>query len=141
MKPQLNFSCPESWEKMTPVEGGRYCGSCEKVVRDFSKMNDGEILAVISSSESRLCGRFTNEQLENPFGDYRDRILSLYRRAQSIPRKRYLVKAALLFFATTLLFLTGCRSRKCTHTQGDVRIYDWKEQKSQSYNPVKHARW
>jgi hypothetical protein len=129
MKPRLNFTCPESWENMTPAEGGRYCGSCEKVVTDFSKMSDKEILAVLSNSETRICGRFQNYQLEKPFGDYRDRVLELYRRAQYIPEKRYFAKAALLLFATALLVLTGCRSRRCTHFQGDVRVFDWKEQK------------
>ena len=139
--PQLKFSCPENWEKMTPVTGGRFCGSCEKVVTDFSAMNDAEILGIIrKNSETQLCGRFRIEQLENPFGDYRDRVLELYERAQSIPEKRYFKRAALLCLAFSMLFLSGCLRRKLpTYRMGDVRLFYFTEPKAphqQQYPPA-----
>lgn len=142
LRPQLKFSCPENWEKMTPVTGGRFCGSCEKVVIDFSGMSDAEILAMLRNNTTQLCGRFRNEQLENPFGDYRDHVLRLYRRANEIPEKRYFVKTMMLCLAVSLLFLTSCRGRKCTHTQGDVRIYDFGETKAHQQKPSQQpANW
>jgi len=35
--------CHENWDAMSPVEKGRFCGSCQKQVVDFSNMNDWQI--------------------------------------------------------------------------------------------------
>ncbi|WP_217605706.1 carboxypeptidase-like regulatory domain-containing protein [Chitinophaga sp. GbtcB8] len=48
---------------MTPAEGGRFCTRCQHEVIDFSLMTDKEILAVISSRNKNLCGRFQSAQL------------------------------------------------------------------------------
>jgi hypothetical protein len=39
---QINIPkpCHENWHSMTPKEQGRFCGSCDKIVVDFSKMSD-----------------------------------------------------------------------------------------------------
>lgn len=56
--------CHENWYTMTPDEQGRFCGSCQKAVVDFSTMTDKELLTYISSvSGYTACGRFSNEQL------------------------------------------------------------------------------
>jgi len=55
--------CHENWQQMTPQEQGRFCGSCRKMVIDFSVMSDKEILHYISSAGTQVCGRFANEQL------------------------------------------------------------------------------
>gem|GEM_PF-2298030 len=39
-KIELSFACDEDWNKMTPVEIGRHCSSCEKSVIDFSAFTD-----------------------------------------------------------------------------------------------------
>jgi len=43
---QLNIPkpCHENWNAMSPKEQGRYCGSCQKTVVDFSVMSDKEIV-------------------------------------------------------------------------------------------------
>lgn len=56
--------CHENWQKMTPKEQGRFCGSCQKTVVDFTAMSDKELLDYISNtSGQRSCGRFSNDQL------------------------------------------------------------------------------
>lgn len=57
--------CPASWEQMTPVAGGRYCASCEKVVVDFSRMSEAEVVAWLGRN-GRSCGRFRPQQLAAP---------------------------------------------------------------------------
>ncbi len=57
--------CHENWEKMSPAAQGRFCGSCQKQVVDFTTMNDRELLQFFKKpSRGQVCGRFMNEQLE-----------------------------------------------------------------------------
>jgi hypothetical protein len=56
-------SCHENWQKMTPQEQGRFCNACSKVVVDFSVMSDKEILNYISTTNSKMCGRLDQHQL------------------------------------------------------------------------------
>ena len=55
--------CHENWQNMTPREQGRFCGSCAKVVVDFSVMTDKEVLDYFSKASQQVCGRFSNDQL------------------------------------------------------------------------------
>ncbi|OQP52038.1 hypothetical protein A4H97_25835 [Niastella yeongjuensis] len=55
--------CHENWQNMTPQEQGRFCGSCQKVVVDFSVMTDKEVLDYFSKASQHVCGRFSNDQL------------------------------------------------------------------------------
>lgn len=66
--------CHENWSKMTPVEKGRYCGSCQKQVVDFTGMNDEQLIAFFKrKSTGSVCGRFMQDQLD---------------RAMEIPKKK-----------------------------------------------------
>jgi hypothetical protein len=56
--------CHENWNNMTPKEQGRFCGSCQTVVVDFTAMSDKEMLDHISKAAGQhSCGRFSSEQL------------------------------------------------------------------------------
>ncbi len=55
--------CHENWQHMTPTEQGRFCGSCQKTVIDFSRMTDDELLNYFSQASQHTCGRFSNDQL------------------------------------------------------------------------------
>ena len=57
--------CHEDWQKMTPLEKGKFCSSCQKQVHDFTKSSDSQILAVFDTNEN-LCGRFLVSQLSRP---------------------------------------------------------------------------
>lgn len=59
--------CTEDWDKMTQTEKGRHCASCNKVVIDFSNMNDQEIISILLKNRNKkICGNFYNTQIENP---------------------------------------------------------------------------
>lgn len=66
MKPTFQISipepCHENWQQMTAVEKGRFCGSCQKKVHDFTLSPDREILEKLNSDQ-HLCGRFNAAQL------------------------------------------------------------------------------
>lgn len=55
--------CHENWQQMTPLEQGRFCGSCQKIVVDFSVMTDKEVLDYFSKASQHVCGRFSSDQL------------------------------------------------------------------------------
>jgi hypothetical protein len=61
---QIHEPCHENWQKMTPVEQGKFCVACNKTVIDFSLMTNEEILQQISRSSGNVCGRFMPEQLK-----------------------------------------------------------------------------
>ncbi|HLO73172.1 MAG TPA: carboxypeptidase-like regulatory domain-containing protein [Flavobacterium sp.] len=66
MAKKINISipepCHENWEGMSLVDKGRYCHSCSKVVFDFTKASDKEIIAHLNNNKN-TCGRFLNVQL------------------------------------------------------------------------------
>ncbi len=56
--------CHEDWNKMTTVDKGRFCASCQKNVVDFSMMSDHEIAQFFKKpSTGSVCGRFMEGQL------------------------------------------------------------------------------
>lgn len=63
LKLHIPQPCHESWNNMTPKEQGRFCGSCSKIVVDFSVMTDRQMLEYFSNYSGSTCGRFTNDQL------------------------------------------------------------------------------
>jgi len=57
--------CHENWEGMSPVEKGRFCGSCQKQVVDFSNMSDRQVAEFFKKpSTGSVCGRFMTDQLD-----------------------------------------------------------------------------
>jgi hypothetical protein len=55
----LRFVCPKTFAKMAEVAGGRYCGDCDKIVRDISAMNEADARALLSAPRNeRLCVRY-----------------------------------------------------------------------------------
>jgi hypothetical protein len=60
---QIPEPCHEDWNKMTPVQQGRYCQSCSKEVVDFTLMTDQEIMNFVSMPRGKTCGNFSSDQL------------------------------------------------------------------------------
>lgn len=56
--------CQQPWEEMTPDARGRFCGSCQKSVIDFSTLSDSQIVALLSDTSQKYCGRFKKSQLD-----------------------------------------------------------------------------
>ena len=65
--------CHENWDAMIPEDKGRFCGSCQKTVIDFSDMSDRQVAEFFKKPADAVCGRFHQDQLQ---------------RTMEIPRKR-----------------------------------------------------
>ncbi|HET6991365.1 MAG TPA: hypothetical protein VFJ43_08585, partial [Bacteroidia bacterium] len=68
---QIKFTIPEPcnvpWKGMIPVDTDqRYCSSCDKVVTDFSKMSDDELMLYFRHNNGKICGRLHKTQLNRP---------------------------------------------------------------------------
>jgi hypothetical protein len=59
--------CHEGWTQMTPAAQGRHCAACDKVVVDFKRMTDTEVVRWLQHRPSgSTCGRFATQQLNRP---------------------------------------------------------------------------
>jgi len=89
--------CHEDWDKMTTSEKGKFCGSCQKQVVDFTGMTDSQLAAFFKKpSTGSVCGRFFDDQLD---------------RKITVPRKR--LPWIKYFFQITLpLFLASCTGNR-----------------------------
>jgi hypothetical protein len=106
--PRLTFNCQEDWKTMTPDKGGKYCSSCNWVVRDFSGLSLQETNSILNSvKEEKVCGRFKKYQLNKPFNNWKDRLILLYQNLQ-FNYKNGVSKTLILFLFTMLLFSIGC---------------------------------
>ncbi|MEI9958993.1 MAG: hypothetical protein WDM90_22370 [Ferruginibacter sp.] len=54
--------CTQNWDAMDNAGNGRHCSQCNKVVYDFSQMNDDEVLHFFKQQATIPCGRFHNSQ-------------------------------------------------------------------------------
>ena len=117
---QLNIPkpCHESWDQMTPVDKarpddpvgrGRFCGSCQKQVVDFTIMSDTQLAVFFRKpSTGSVCGRFMQDQLD---------------RTIDIPKKR--IPWVKYFFQFLLPgFLMSCGAR----TIGKIKVHESKNE-------------
>jgi len=62
----INEPCGQNWDSMDPLAGGRFCGSCQKKVVDFSEMSDAAVMAYLNTASGPVCGRFYSDQVNRP---------------------------------------------------------------------------
>src|SRR5687768_6644548 len=60
---RIGDPCSYEWENMSPVEKGRHCAQCDKVVTDFTSMNDEDIIHFLLKNKN-ACGHFHKSQLD-----------------------------------------------------------------------------
>lgn len=121
-KPSVPLPCHAAWDDMIPDQGGRFCGACQKTVIDFTAMSDQEVLALLASSRTTICGRFRNDQLEVTTNTWRDTLFHMQSRAQSIRVKPIRLVSVLL--VSLIIIITGCESPsgKNDRTTGNISL-------------------
>lgn len=86
--------CPEKVSAMQKSGHGFYCASCTKVVVDFTKKSDAEILDYLNArKDERTCGLFRNEQVS---------------RRKNWPFEMVRFVAALVLAFGSVLFMDSC---------------------------------
>lgn len=114
----LSFQCPKKWGAMTPANGGRFCSDCNKIVTDYSNFSLYQLNTLLRTG-SPSCGHFRAYQLDRPFGNWRDKIITAYQAAAlKIPINKF-SKQITLVLLTIILVLTGCARR----TKGMIAVY------------------
>lgn len=83
MKPTIRLGiatpCSQNWNQMTPDSEGRFCGSCQKTVVDFTAMDDRELLQWFATRQGPVCGRLREDQLDHNVTPLPDRAKSRWR--------------------------------------------------------------
>ncbi|MFI5220432.1 MAG: T9SS type A sorting domain-containing protein [Bacteroidia bacterium] len=101
--------CHEDWGKMSVEERGRFCGKCCKTVVDFSNKTTSEIQQYVSTHrDEKLCGHFSNDQLNQPV------TIKL-----PVPAS-FRICTPLQLFAVALLITFGTSLFSCTTPQGNT---------------------
>lgn len=111
--PHLNFKCSKKFESMEPNQDGRFCAACNKTVKDFRGLNQQDIEnRILSDNSQEPCGNFYAYQLSNPYGNWKDKLITLYQRFNRNQNRFGILRPICLFFISSLLIITGCKSRQ-----------------------------
>lgn len=62
---KFTYQCDNKWDEMIPQDNGRHCGSCNKVVVDFTQMSDRDIIQYLMKN-THTCGLFKKSQVNRP---------------------------------------------------------------------------
>jgi hypothetical protein len=63
INPHFN-ACDQKWDLMHEQDDGRLCQSCERVLIDFTRTTEQEVLNQQRSNDFNLCGRYTHRQVD-----------------------------------------------------------------------------
>jgi hypothetical protein len=111
--PHLTFKCSKKFSEMEPDSNGRFCSDCQISVKDFRTSTSEQILDEATSKITmEKCGNFYAFQLEKPFGNWKDRVIGLYQNFIKNQNRFGVLRPVLLFFISSLLIMTGCRSKQ-----------------------------
>ena len=117
MKIYIPEPCHENWSAMTPNEQGRFCGSCQKTVVDFTNFTTQDIQNYFAKHYGqKVCGRFNNEQLSTIQIQIPRTVFSY------IPASRKFALALFIIFGTTLFSCTDNNGNNATI--GKIEVVD-----------------
>jgi hypothetical protein len=117
MKISIPEPCHENWGAMTPNEQGRFCGSCQKTVVDFTNFSTDDIQNYFTKHYGqKVCGRFKQQQLNSIDIQIPTYLFS------KMPSSRKFALALLVVFGTTLFSCTDNNGQPAT--LGEVTLVD-----------------
>ena len=112
---QIPNPCAEKWEGMTPDANGRFCGSCQKTVTDFTSMNDVEITNYFKKPvNKKICGHFLKSQVKS--SDVKKSMLERIFKHFISHHQNFTLKSFTYFFASFVIAIAGCKPNRNTTT-------------------------
>jgi hypothetical protein len=106
--------CNESWDNMTPENGGRYCGSCKKTVVDFTAMETEQIKNYFKNRETeKICGHFKSIHVNVHRPKHHQFLINLHKKIErnfSLP----FFKTVALSMIALCMTIVGCNSESAT---------------------------
>jgi hypothetical protein len=112
--------CHQSWQQMETATNGRNCGHCAKIVVDFTKMTNDEILGYLATTQ-HVCGRFNEFQL--PGINYQ---LDLENRSKKLGWKKWVAAVGLL--GTSLVNKAVAQTTPANHATSQQNSVDNSQQ-------------
>jgi hypothetical protein len=109
---QIPTPCHESWDGMQQQEAGKFCGSCSKIVVDFTSWEVNDIFSYLKQNKG-TCGRFKQSQME-PVEVAEDLVVSIANSNFSTLRKI----AAII----VVVFVVGASSCTDNNTKGQIHV-------------------
>jgi hypothetical protein len=109
---QIPAACHESWDGMQQQEAGKFCGSCSKIVVDFTSWEVNDIFSYLKQNAG-TCGRFKQSQMQ-PVEVADDLVVNIANSNFSIVRKI----AAII----VVVFVVGASSCTDNNTKGQIQV-------------------
>ncbi len=60
---QIPKPCSKDWDKMLPLDAGRFCQNCNRTVIDLSHYSDGQLRDYLTSNPGKICGQLSPYQI------------------------------------------------------------------------------
>lgn len=114
--------CHQSWDRMTEVEKGKFCTSCQKTVIDFTSMSDRQLAEFFKKPEAATCGRFHSDQL--------NRDIEIPRKG--IPWIKYIFQ---ITWPAFVFFLKSCGVK--TDMRGKIKIESIRKGEESTFSAMK----
>lgn len=128
MKPYIPKPCHEDWNSMSEKDKGRHCEVCAKVVVDFTKMSDAEMIDYLQQHQhQKTCGHFRTEQLLQT----EEIVIDIAAIPKNTPFKSLFFACLLIVFSS--LFLISCTS--CM--MGKVKLKEEDKDSTQATHKIK----
>ena len=119
----MNNPCSKSWDEMTEVSNGKFCGSCKKTVVDFTAWKDDDIKKYLLEQSETTCGYLNKSQVDIIRPRHHQFLVDLYFRIKEYIRIPVLKTIALQLIIVSM-FVVGCNnpenSEKDNHWQGTL---------------------
>lgn len=114
--------CNENWNNMTATEKGKFCGSCQKNVIDFTRFSDREVVKYYNQNNA-VCGRFSEHQI--------NRTLIIPKEKKSI--WTVIAASILAFLGLGNQFAEAQETAKIEQTEKELKKNTQKKQNSKKY--------
>jgi hypothetical protein len=101
--------CNKDWNKMTNHNNGKYCGSCNKTVIDFTTWEVEEIKMYLLTKNEHVCGHFKSLQAAVKRPKHHQFLVDLYLQTDTKIKTPYF-KALVLSLIIFCMTVVGCNT-------------------------------